>query len=43
MDGVWMLLDVIIIDIIRKNLVLQNNFTHGVAMTIVVQAKDDFY
>ncbi len=43
MDGVWMLLDVAIIDTIGTNLVLQITLSCGVAMIVVVQAKDDFY
>jgi hypothetical protein len=38
-----MLLDVAIIDTIGTNLVLQITLSCGVAMIVVVQAKDDFY
>jgi hypothetical protein len=43
MDGVWLMLDVVIVDTIRANLVLQKTLSHGFAMTVVVHAKDDFY
>jgi len=36
MDGVWMLLDVVIVDTIRTNSILQITLSHGVAMTVLV-------
>ncbi len=40
MDGIWMLVDIIIIDPIRTNLVSQAILFHGVIVTIATQAKD---
>jgi hypothetical protein len=42
-DGVFMLVDVVIIDPIRVDLVLRVVFFHGVVAIVVALAKDDFY
>ncbi len=39
----WMVFRIVIVDTIRTNLVLQTTLFHGVAMTVVVHAKDDFF
>jgi hypothetical protein len=42
-DGIWMLVDIIIVDPIRTNLVSQTGLFHGVMVTIATQAKDGLY
>jgi hypothetical protein len=42
-DGVHTLVDVVIINPIRVNLVLQATFSRGVVMKIIAQVKDGLY
>jgi hypothetical protein len=41
--GIQMLVDIIIVDPIRTNLVSQTTLFHGVILTITTQAKDGLY
>jgi hypothetical protein len=42
-DGIRMLVDIIIVDPIRTNLISQATLFHGVIVTIATQAKDGLY
>ncbi len=42
-DNVYTLVDVVIVNPIRIDLVLEVVFSHGVVTIVVVEVKDDFY